>query len=82
MYTNEVRQGAFQFLEQLIGFSDNNLLDLVDATQHHSWQFRKYARSLLDQLLEKKEYKDRIDRLSVKFNKEELRYISNKLISE
>jgi aminopeptidase N len=69
-------------LEQLIGFSDNNLLDLVDATQHHSWQFRKYARSLLDQLLEKKEYKDRIDRLSVKFNKEELRYISNKLISE
>ena len=82
VYSNEVRQGAFQFLEKLIGFSDNNLLDLVDATQHHSWQFRKYARSLLDQLLEKKEYKDRIDRLSVKFNKEELRYISNKLISE
>ena len=82
VYPYEVRQGAFQFLEQLIGFSDNNLLDLVDATQHHSWQFRKYARSLLDQLLEKKEYRDRIDKLRVKFNKEELRYISNKLISE
>lgn len=82
IYSNEVRQGAFQFLAQLIGFSDNNLLDLVDATQHHSWQFRKYARSLLDELLEKKEYRDRIDRLRVKFNKEELRYISNKLISE
>ncbi|MDX1769311.1 MAG: M1 family metallopeptidase, partial [Arenibacter troitsensis] len=82
LYSTEVRQGAFQFLEQLIGLSDNNLLDLVNASQHHSWQFRKYARSLLDQLLEKKEYRDRIDRLSVKFNKEELRYISNKLILE
>ena len=82
VYSNEVRQGAFQFLEQLIGFSDNNLLDLVDATQHHSWQFKKYARTLLDQLLEKKDYRDRLDKLKVKFNKEELRYISNKLISE
>lgn len=82
LYSTEVRQGAFQFLDQLIGLSDNNLLDLVNASQHHSWQFRKYARSLLDQLLEKKEYRDRIDRLSVKFNKEELRYISNKLILE
>jgi len=78
----EVRQGAFQFLHELIGFSDQNLLDLINATQHHSWQFKKYARTLLDQLLEKKEYMERIDRLKVKLNEEELRYISNKLISE
>ncbi|MCK0189051.1 M1 family metallopeptidase [Arenibacter sp. F20364] len=82
VYSYEVRQLAFQFLEQLIGFSDKNLLDLVDATQHHSWQFRKYTRTLLDQLLEKKEYRDRIGGLRVKLNEEELRYISNKLISE
>ncbi|MEZ4969864.1 MAG: hypothetical protein R2814_09460 [Flavobacteriaceae bacterium] len=82
MYSNEIRQGAFQFLEQLIGLSDSNLLDLVEATQHHSWQFRKYARSLLDELLEKKEYRERIDGLRAKFNKEELRYMNNKLISE
>jgi aminopeptidase N len=82
VFSNEVRQLAFQFLEQLIGFSDRNLLDLINATQHHSWQFRRYARTLLDQLLEKKDYKDRIGRLSVKLNEEELRYISNKQISE
>jgi aminopeptidase N len=81
-YPYEVRQGAFQFLQQLIGLSDNNLLDLVGATQHHSWQFRKYARSLLDQLMEKKEYRERIDGLRAKFNMEELRYITNKLILE
>jgi aminopeptidase N len=81
-YSNEVRQLAFQFLEQLIGFSDRNLLDLINATQHHSWQFRKYARALLDQLMEKKEYQDRIGRLRIKLNEEELRYISSKQISE
>ncbi|MBC8768458.1 M1 family metallopeptidase [Arenibacter sp. BSSL-BM3] len=82
MYTYEVRQVAFQFLEELIGFSDENLLDLINGTQHHTWQFRKYSRTLLDQLLEKKEYRERIDRLKVKLNEVELRYISNKLISE
>jgi aminopeptidase N len=82
IYSNEVRQGAFQFLGQLIGLSDSNLLDLVGATQHHSWQFRKYARSLLDELLEKKEYRERIEGLRAKFNGEELRYMNNKLISE
>jgi len=81
-YTYEVRQVTFQFLEELIGFSDKNLLDLINSTQHHAWQFRKYARTLLDQLLEQKEYRDRIDELKVKLNAEELRYISNKLISE
>lgn len=82
IYSNEVRQGAFQFLGQLIGLLDSNLLDLVGATQHHSWQFRKYARSLLDELLEKKEYRERIEGLRAKFNGEELRYMNNKLISE
>tara|TARA_R110002049_G_C9169428_1_gene561758 strand:+ start:840 stop:2897 length:2058 start_codon:yes stop_codon:yes gene_type:complete len=82
VYTYEIRQVAFQFLEELIGFSDKNLLDLINATQHHTWQFRKYSRTLLDQLLEKKEYRERIDRLKVKLNEVELRYISNKLISE
>lgn len=81
-YTYEVRQGAFQYLQELIGFSDMNLLDLINGTQHHSWQFRKYTRSLLDQLLEQKEYRDRIAGLKVKLNAGELRYISNKLISE
>lgn len=82
VYPAEVRQGAFQFLEQLIGFTDNNLLDLIGATQHHSWQFKKYARTLLDQLLDKKEYRERIEALRIKLNKEELRYISNKLTRE
>ncbi|MCM4153028.1 M1 family peptidase [Arenibacter sp. N53] len=82
VYTYEIRQVAFQFLEELIGFSDKNLLDLINGTQHHTWQFRKYSCTLLDRLLEQKEYRDRIEGLKVKLNGVELRYISNKLISE
>lgn len=78
-YPFEIRQTTFQYLEEVIGFSDTNLLDLINATQHHSWQFRKFSRALLDKLLLKQEFKDRIARLKVKLNEPELRYISNKL---
>lgn len=78
-YPFEIRQTTFQYLEEVIGFSDTNLLDLINATQHHSWQFRKFSRALLDKLILKQEFKDRIARLKVKLNEPELRYISNKL---
>ncbi|RTE52206.1 M1 family peptidase [Arenibacter aquaticus] len=78
-YPYEIRQTTFQFLEEVIGFSDTNLLDLINATQHHSWQFRKFSRALLEKLLLKQEFKDRIAGLKVKLNEPELRYISNKL---
>lgn len=78
-YSYEIRQTTFQFLDEVIGFSDTNLLDLINATQHHSWQFRKFSRAMLDKLLSKQEFKDRITGLQVKLNEAELRYISNKL---
>lgn len=77
-YSFEVRQGAFQYLSDTVGLSDQNLLDLVNACVHHSWQFKKYARDLLDQLLESENYKKRLNVLKEKLNTEELRYINNK----
>lgn len=77
-YSIEVRQGAFQYLSDTVGLSDQNLLDLVNACVHHSWQFKKFARELLDQLLENENYKKRFNVLKVKLNTEELRYINSK----
>ncbi|MGY8915913.1 MAG: M1 family metallopeptidase, partial [Flavobacteriales bacterium] len=77
-YSNEVRQGAFQYLSDTVGLSDQNLLDLVNACLHHSWQFKKFARNLLDQLLESDIYKKRFNVLKEKLNTEELRYINSK----
>lgn len=75
----EVRQGAFLFLHEAIGFSDQNLKDLINACTHHSWQFKKYARNLLEQLLKEDSYRKRIGALSSDLNNVELRYITEKL---
>lgn len=79
VYSFEVRQGAFQFLNEAFGFTDQNLLDLIQATTHHAWQFKKYARDLLDKLLKDEIYKERIQSLADKLLPEEKRYIESKL---
>lgn len=78
-YPFGVRQNAFGFLKDVIGFSDRNLLDLIQAGQHRTWQFRNYVGALLDQLLEQEAYRERIKKLSEKLNESELRYMNNKL---
>ncbi len=81
-YNFETRQLAFQYLKEVFDFSDANLQDLVRATVHHSWQFRSYARALLDELLKSQRYLDRIAQLSGELKEEELRYIRQKLVAE
>ncbi|MCG2460794.1 M1 family metallopeptidase [Flavobacteriaceae bacterium F89] len=81
-YSFEVRQGAFQYLDGGIGFSDQNLKDLINACIHHNWQFKKYGRGLLDRLMEIPRYKKRLIQISKELKGKELRYISNKLDKE
>ncbi|MCM4168292.1 aminopeptidase [Arenibacter sp. H213] len=81
-YSFEVRQKAFGMLQEVIGLSDKNLLDLIEATQHHSWQFKQYSRSLVDQLIKEHSIRDRMENLKVKLKGEELRYMNNKLKAE
>ncbi|QCX00031.1 M1 family metallopeptidase [Aggregatimonas sangjinii] len=78
-YSFEIRQTAFQYLKEVFGFTEQNLLDLIQATNHHAWQFKKFARALLDDLLEDEVYKERITALVPELKPEELRYIQTKL---
>ncbi|NHF60085.1 M1 family metallopeptidase [Flavobacteriaceae bacterium TP-CH-4] len=78
-YSFEVRQIAFQYLKEAFGFTEQNLLDLAEATAHHSWQFRKFSRALLDSLLQDEVYKERISMLVGKLEPDEKRYIQSKL---
>ncbi|AYN68181.1 M1 family peptidase [Euzebyella marina] len=77
----DVRMGAFQYLAE-IGLSDDALVNLIDATEHHSWQFKKYARNLTDELLQQKEYQKRIATVFKKLNQNDFRYINSKLKEE
>jgi len=78
-YSMEIRQGAFGLIGEVFKFSDQNLLDLLNASEHHSWQFRKYARNLLDGLLKDDEQRKRLIALSKGLNEDEFRYINTKL---
>ncbi len=78
-YSMEIRQGAFGLIGEVFKFSDQNLLDLLNATEHHSWQFRKYARNLLEGLLKDDEQRKRLIELAKGLNEDEFRYINVKL---
>lgn len=51
-FNREVRENGFALLRQIDALGDQNLRDLIGATEHHSWQFRNFARRLLDELIE------------------------------
>ncbi len=76
-YSFEVRQGAFFYLKEAFGLTDQNLKDLIQAATHHSWQFKKFARDTLDELLKDPDYKKRVQNLTNELNGEELRYLNS-----
>ena len=77
-YAMEIRQGAFGLIGEVFEFSDQNLLDLLNASEHHSWQFRKYARNLLEGLLKDDKQRKRLVALAKELNEDEFRYINTK----
>ncbi|MRH99603.1 M1 family peptidase [Kriegella sp. EG-1] len=78
-YSFEIRQGAFYYLNETFGFNKLALSNLVKATNHHSWQFRKATRSILDDLLNDIEYKPRLLELAEELKSGETRYLKSKL---
>ena len=47
----QVRQNAFGFLMQLNALQSQNIYDLLDASRHHNYRFREFAKSLLKQVI-------------------------------
>lgn len=78
-YSTETRQKAFLYLYQTLGLTDQHLLNLTDAATHHSWQFKKFARTLIDELVKDDDYKNRFIALIPMLNTEEKRYINSKV---
>lgn len=78
-YGSEVRMGAFQYLHQAVGLNNASLKSLIKATTHHSWQFKKFARNLVDELLKDADYEVRLQEKAKELNEEEVRYINTKL---
>ncbi|MEA1785258.1 M1 family metallopeptidase [Arenibacter sp. GZD96] len=75
----EIRQTAFQYVHNAFEYTDQNLKDLINATAHHVWQFRKFARELLNELLENQDYRKRIQVLAQHLPVAETAYVFTKL---
>ncbi|MDT0688515.1 M1 family metallopeptidase [Salegentibacter sp. F188] len=58
------RQNAFGYLYQLNAFTDKNLKDLLQGTQHHTSSFRNYCKKLLEELLKQEEYRKKFQSLA------------------
>lgn len=75
-YDFSVRQNAFQYLRDIFGFNDQNLKDLLQACTHPSWQFRSFARKLLEQLIKKGDIKERLMKIAPTLDDPEKKYLN------
>ncbi|MGO4920931.1 M1 family metallopeptidase [Maribacter spongiicola] len=78
-YNAEVRQTAFQYLFEISALNDDAYVNLIKATNHHSWQFRNYARQLFDTLWIDEQQKKEIEKVAKQLNSSDLRYLKTKL---
>ncbi|MCO5723449.1 M1 family metallopeptidase [Robiginitalea marina] len=80
-YSWETREKAFSILQEVGALNRENLRDLIEATEHHSWQFRKFARRLLDALLEQGPEAAFWRDLAEPFPRDRYRYVHQKIDS-
>lgn len=81
-YPFQLRQRAFVLLAEIQGMNDENLKDLIQATTHPQYQFRQFARNLLDEYLKDPKYNGRLRELIKELKPSDLRYINSKLKAE
>ena len=78
-FDREVRENGFRLLHQADALGEENLKDLLGATEHHSWQFRKFARRLLDKLIAARPERGLWQSLAQGLSRERFKYVYNKI---
>ncbi|WP_299253658.1 M1 family metallopeptidase [uncultured Lacinutrix sp.] len=69
-YSFETRQNAFSYINNLKIFNIETLVNLIDATKHHNWRFKSFAKDLLKTLTEDEKYKEIIANLQEELKKQ------------
>ncbi|MCT8340855.1 M1 family metallopeptidase [Flavobacteriaceae bacterium TK19130] len=75
-YSFEVRQKAFEYINQLQLYNDDVIGNLINAAVHHNWRFRTFARDLLTELLKNPGPKDAVYKNFNSFSEEEKAYLN------
>ncbi|MEC3964520.1 M1 family metallopeptidase [Flagellimonas halotolerans] len=75
----ETRLLAFQYLNNIGGFTDTTLKNLVEACNHHVWHFKKSARGILNDFLQSEGNTARIKSLYPLLSQQEKQYLEKTL---
>lgn len=60
-YNFEIRQAAFNYLQMLNLWTPEALNNLSDASKHHQWRFKSFAKELIAELSTRSEFKEYFD---------------------
>jgi len=80
-YESSIRQNALEVLLKMYPNDDNVITSLFRATTHHKWQFTKFSRDIIRELLKKPEFRSRVEEL-VKTADEKTAALYNKFLKE
>ncbi|UAB81036.1 M1 family metallopeptidase [Marixanthomonas sp. SCSIO 43207] len=78
-FSFEIREKAFEFINELNMYTSEALKNLVNASMHHNWRFKKYARKLLDEVLKNSVYKKQLEGVLFQLPKKEKDFLQAKL---
>jgi aminopeptidase N len=74
-YSWEIRQNAMAMLQQVDALNLQNVRDIMEATEHHSWQFRKFSRAMLEDMFTQSPEEVDWKELAREFPKEKYKYL-------
>jgi aminopeptidase N len=81
-YSFEIRETAFGYINELQLWDASVLANLVNASVHPSWRFKKFARKLLASVLKNETFKNQIIFGMETYSEEEKTYLKTKLTLE
>lgn len=80
-YSFEIREKAFEFVNELQLWDFETLKNLAEATVHPTWRFAKSSKALLNNLLQNKNYHEQIKVLGRQVSEKAANYL-NSIIKE
>ena len=79
VYGNKVREKALEYVNYMELWDQESLLNLIDASQHYYWRFKKSSRTILRSLLEKQEYREQINNLRNELDEKSSKFLDRML---
>ena len=80
-YSFEIREKAFEFVNELQLWDSETLKNLVEACVHPTWRFTKTSKELLQELLQNEKYHEQIKLLGRQVSEKAANYL-NSIVKE